>query len=316
MNSNPTYLSIVIPVYNEEDNVKILYQEIRNAVDPSEKNYELIFIDDGSTDKTFESLNNIWRLEENQKECLARTKIIRFSRNFGQTAAMQAGFDHAGGKIIVSLDGDLQNDPADIPKMLKKIEQGFDLVCGWRKDRKDKRLFRVIPSKMANWLIRRVTGVAIHDTGCSLKAYRGDLLKSIRIYSDMHRFIPAISTIFSTNVSEIVVNHRPRRYGQTKYGLSRIWQVLFDIITIKMLIKFNDRPILWFAGFGVILFLGGIAFGIGSFYQFLNGRSMIVFGTSSILFFFLFGSLMSWGTLAEYFLRIENRNIFFESLPK
>ena len=219
-------ISIVIPVYNEEDNVDILYKEIQNSVDQLNKPYEIIFVDDGSYDSTFECLINIKKKERCKKESLARIRIIRFSRNFGQTPAMQAGFDHARGDIIISLDGDLQNNPSDIPKLLSKLHEGYDVVCGWRRDRKDKTMSRIIPSKVANWLIGKITGIHIHDSGCSLKAYRSSVFKSVNLYSDMHRFVPAMSTIAGARVTEIAVNHRPRKYGKTKYGLSRTWKVL------------------------------------------------------------------------------------------
>ena len=298
-------ISIVIPLYNEEDNVIILYKEIRNAVDQTGKPYEILFVDDGSSDTTFQCLKDIKRKEKKGKEIQVQTRIMRFSRNFGQTAAMQAGFDHARGDIIVSLDGDLQNDPADIPKFLHKLKEGYDVVCGWRKDRKDKALTRIIPSKVANWLIGKITGVPIHDNGCSLKAFRSSVIKSVNLYSDMHRFIPAMTSMVGARVTEIVVNHRPRKYGRTKYGLTRIWKVLFDIITIKMLIHFNERPLLWFAFFGFIFCLVGLGLGITSVLLFMQGESSIVYPAASFLSFSLFGSLLSWGLLAEFFVKIE-----------
>ena len=175
---------------------------------------------------------------------------------------MQAGFDFARGEIIVSLDGDLQNDPGDIPKLIEKLNQGYDVVCGWRKVRNDKALTRILPSKVANWIIGKITGVPIHDNGCSLKAYRSRIIKSIKLYSDMHRFIPAVSTMVNARIAEVVVNHRPRKFGEAKYGLSRIWKVLADIVTIKMIIHFHDQPILWFAIFSLIFAAFGIGFGI------------------------------------------------------
>ena len=299
--------SIVIPLYDEEDSVHILYGEIRKAFGSLGKPYEMVFIDDGSTDKTFEYLNAIKITEKKEKNSLSQTKIIKFTRNFGQTAAMQAGFDQARGEIIVSLDGDLQNDPADIPEFLKKLEEGYDMVCGWRKDRKDKKVSRILPSVVANWLIRKITGIPIHDNGCSLKAYRSSVIKSVRLYSDMHRFIPAMATIIGAKIAEIEVNHRPRKFGKTKYGLSRIWKVVFDIMTIQMLMHFYNRPILWFASFGFIFLFFGICLGIASVLIFLKGEWSVVYFTSSFLFFYLFASLFSWGLLAEFFVKIEKR---------
>jgi len=300
-------ISLVISVYNEEDNVEILYREIRNSVDQMKKPYEIIFVDDGSSDNTFECLNNIKEKEGHKKTKLSQTSIIRFSRNFGQTAAMQAGFDHAKGDVIISLDGDLQNNPRDIPQLFNKLDEGYDVVCGWRRDRKDKTLSRIIPSKVANWLIGKITGIHIHDSGCSLKAYRSSVIKSMNLYSDMHRFIPAMSTIEGARVTEIVVNHRPRKYGKTKYGLTRTWKVLFDLITIQMLIYFHERPLLWFSILGFIFFLFGIGLAILSVIVFLRGVQSIVYSAASFLFFFLFGSLLSWGLLAEFFIKIEKR---------
>ena len=228
---NSISLSIVVPLYNEEDSVDILYQEIRESIDLLEKPYEIIFVDDGSSDSTFERLKSFVKREKTQRGLLVHTRIIRFSRNFGQTAAMQAGFDHARGQIAVSLDGDLQNNPADIPLLLAKLDEGYDVVCGWRKNRQDKTLTRVIPSIVANWLIDIITGVPIHDNGCSLKAYRSSVIKSMTLYSDMHRFIPAISSMMGAKITEIVVDHRPRRYGLTKYGLARIWKVCRNLLS-------------------------------------------------------------------------------------
>ena len=307
MINNSPFLTIIIPVHNEEESVHILYDEIRKTVDPFKKPYEIIFIDDGSIDKTFDYLSAIKKMEGKEKDNLARTKIIKFTRNFGQTAAMQAGFDQANGRIIVSLDGDLQNDPADIPKLLEILEEGHDMVCGWRKGRKDKKLSRILPSVVANWLIRKITGIEIHDNGCSLKAYRSDVIKSVRLYSDMHRFIPAMATIIGAKVAEIEVNHRPRKFGKTKYGLSRIWKVVFDLMTIQMLIHFYNRPILWFASCGLIFLSFGVILGVASIFLYFNYEFSVIYFTSSFLFFYLFASLFSWGLLAEFFVKIEKR---------
>ena len=305
---NSISLSIVVPLYNEEDSVDILYQEIRESIDLLEKPYEIIFVDDGSSDSTFERLKSFVKREKTQRGLLVHTRIIRFSRNFGQTAAMQAGFDHARGQIAVSLDGDLQNNPADIPLLLAKLDEGYDVVCGWRKNRQDKTLTRVIPSIVANWLIDIITGVPIHDNGCSLKAYRSSVIKSMTLYSDMHRFIPAISSMMGAKITEIVVDHRPRRYGLTKYGLARIWKVLLDIVTIKMLIHFRMRPIYWFAAFACLFGFFGLMIGIVSFIIFLKGDLSVVLTAASFLCLFLSGSLSSWGLLAEFFVKIETTN--------
>ena len=302
-------ISIIIPVYNEEDNVEILYNEIRESIEPLKIYYEVVFIDDGSVDETFNILTKIKMKNQQEVDGLASLRIIKLSRNFGQSAAMQAGFDHANGEIIVSLDGDLQNDPRDIPRLLNMLEEGYELVCGWRKDRKDKTLTRIIPSKIANWLIAKITGVPIHDNGCSLKAYRGSMIRKVRLYSDMHRFIPAITTLEGSRITEIVVNHRAREHGISKYGISRIWKVLFDIITIKMLIHFHYRPILWFSLLASIFFVLGLGLGILTILHILHGDRSIVYPASSFLCFYLFGSLVTWGFLAEFFIRIEKSKL-------
>ncbi len=302
-------ISIIIPVYNEEDNVELLYNEIAKSIEPLKIYYEVVFIDDGSVDETFNILTKIKMKNQQEIDGLASLRIIKLSRNFGQSAAMQAGFDHSRGEIIVSLDGDLQNDPGDIPKLLNMLGEGYDLVCGWRKDRKDKTLTRIIPSKIANWLIAKITGVPIHDNGCSLKAYRGSMIRKVRLYSDMHRFIPAITTLEGSRITEIVVNHRAREHGISKYGISRIWKVLFDIITIKMLIHFHYRPILWFSLLASIFFVLGLGLGILSILHILHGDRSIVYPASCFLCFYLFGSLVTWGFLAEFFIRIEKSKL-------
>lgn len=301
------YLSVVVPIYNEEDSIVTLHREISDFVVRLDKPCELIFIDDGSSDRTQEKLAALKKKEMIEGYTNLETKIIKFSHNFGQTAAMQAGFDHARGEIIVSLDGDLQNDPADIPKLIDKLSEGYDVVCGWRKDRKDKKLTRIIPSRVANWLIAKITDIPIHDLGCSLKAYRHDVIKSVRLYSDMHRFIPAMVAMVGARVTEIVVNHRSRKHGHTKYGLSRIWKVLFDMVTVKMLIHFYNRPILWFVGFGFLFLLCGIIMGIISALNFLIGNWSIIHFTASVLFIYIFASLLFWGLLAEFFVKIEKK---------
>ena len=304
---NGPYLSVVIPIYNEEENVGILYTEIRDSVDKIEKPYEIIFIDDGSTDRTLEVLKDIKVNQLGERNCIVRIRIILFSRNFGQTAAMQAGFDHARGDFIVSLDSDLQNDPADIPVLLQTLEEGYDLVCGWRKNRQDKAITRIIPSKIANWMVRRVIGVTIHDLGCSLKAYRSSVIKSVKLYSDLHRFIPVLTSMKGARIAEAVVNHRSRRYGKAKYGLSRTWKVLFDLISLKMLAYFQDKPMLWFALFGFLFGVLGFVLAAASVFVYFQGIYSLVFVASSFLAFFLSGSLVSWGLLAEYFISQEKR---------
>ncbi len=230
------FLSIIIPVYNEEDNVCLLFEKIQAVCQTIDETYEVIFIDDGSTDGTFAILSGL-------SEQTPQLAVIKFEENAGQTAAMAAGFEYAKGERIISMDGDLQNDPADVPKLLEKLDEGYDLVCGWRKERKDNFLLRLIPSLVANWIIGKVTKVPIHDNGCSLKAYRALIIKQVALYGDMHRFIPAMSTVVGARITEIVVTHHPRRFGKSKYGLGRIWQVMLDIIAFKLIISvFRNKP--------------------------------------------------------------------------
>ena len=229
-------LSIVVPVYNEEDNVRPLFEKIQTVCEGIGDAYEVLFVDDGSKDKTFTVLSELSK----QAPQLA---VIRFQKNAGQTAAMAAGFEFAQGQRIISMDGDLQNDPIDISKLLEKLDEGYDLVCGWRKERQDKFLTRRVPSIVANWIIGKVTGVLIHDNGCSLKAYRASVIKQVPLYGEMHRFIPAMSTVAGARIAEIVVSHHPRRFGKSKYGLGRVWRVMLDIIAFKFIIAvFTSHP--------------------------------------------------------------------------
>lgn len=229
-------LSIVIPVYNEEDNVRPLFEQIQAVCKTIGDAYEVLFVDDGSEDETFNVLSELCKQEP-------QLVVIRFEKNAGQTAAMAAGFEFARGERIVSMDGDLQNDPIDIPRLLEKLDEGYDLVCGWRKERQDKFLTRRVPSVIANWIIGKVTGVPIHDNGCSLKAYRASVIKQVPFYGEMHRFIPAMTTIVGARIAEIVVSHHPRRFGKSKYGLGRIWRVMLDIIAFKFIISvFTSSP--------------------------------------------------------------------------
>ena len=229
MDEKPT-LSIVVPVYNEEENVRLLFEKIQAVCETIGETYEVLFVDDGSHDKTFAVLSELSKQEP-------QLIVVRFQKNAGQTAAMAAGFEYARGQRIISMDGDLQNDPTDIPKLLQKLDEGYDLVCGWRKDRQDKFLTRRVPSIVANWIIGKVTGVPIHDNGCSLKAYRSSVIKQVSLYGEMHRFIPAMSTVVGARIAEIVVTHHPRRFGKSKYGLGRIWRVMLDIIAFKFIIS-------------------------------------------------------------------------------
>ena len=238
-------ISIVIPAYNEEENIQYLYDELNNVFGPRDSDHEFLFIDDGSSDSTLDVLRKI-------QEQDPHVKIICFRKNFGQTAAMSAGFDFASGDIIITMDADLQNDPRDIPLMIDKINEGYDVVTGWRFDRKDAFLSRRLPSIIANKIISWTTQVALHDYGCTLKAFRREVIKNIKLYGEMHRFIPAIASGMGISFTEIKVNHRPRRFGTSKYGISRTIRVVLDLITVKFLLSYSTRPIQVFGLLGVI----------------------------------------------------------------
>ncbi len=242
-------VSIVVPVLNEQDNIGTLYEQIKQSL-ADKYDYEMIFVDDGSTDDSFTILS---RLQSDDR----RVRVIRFRKNFGQTAALSAGFDYAQGETVVALDADLQNDPADIPKMIAKLDEGFDVVSGWRKKRHDSVITRLLPSMIANWLIARITGVKLHDFGCTLKAYRREIIAETRLYGEMHRFIPALASWSGARICEMVVNHRPRTVGTGKYGLGRTFKVILDLITVKFLGSFSTKPIYIFGGLGVLC--GGVA---------------------------------------------------------
>lgn len=238
-------LSIIIPVFNEEENLPILYQEIKEALAPLQKSYEIIFIDDGSQDNSFAVLKEIQALD-------AGVKIIRLRRNFGQTAALSAGFDYARGKIVITMDADLQNDPHDIPLLLAKIEEGYDMVNGWRQKRQDKFLTRRLPSMIANRLISLLTGIRLHDYGCTLKAIKQDVIKNIRLYGELHRFIPAVASTLGVSIAEVQVNHRARRFGRSKYNLFRLPRVILDMLTVKFLLSYSTRPLQIFGLVGLV----------------------------------------------------------------
>jgi glycosyltransferase involved in cell wall biosynthesis len=247
-------ISILIPLLNEVENLELLYQQVHETLEQLGKPYEIIFVDDGSTDGSYELLREFHAQD-------SQVRVIRFRRNFGQTAAFAAGFELASGDVIITLDADLQNDPNDIPKLLEKLDEGYDIVSGWRIQRKDKYLTRRVPSQAANALISKLTGVKLHDYGCSLKAYRKDVVKNIKLYGEMHRFIPALASWMGVRVAEIPVNHRPRQFGQSKYGLQRTVKVFLDLLTVKFLLSFGTRPIHVFGLLGMLCFAGGILSG-------------------------------------------------------
>lgn len=241
-------LSFVIPVYNEADNLPTLYSETIDSCSKLGKSYEIIFIDDGSCDESFIILKNIQKKD-------SKVKIIRLRKNFGQTAALAAGFDYAKGDIILTLDADLQNNPKDFGLLIKKIEEGYDIVSGWRQTRKDKFLTRRLPSAIANKLISFITGVKLHDYGCTLKAFRKDVIKNIKLYGELHRFIPAIASNMGVSVTEVKVNYRSRLFGKSKYGFTRFIKVILDLLTVKFLLSYSTRPL---QIFGIIGLLSGV----------------------------------------------------------
>lgn len=242
-------LSIIVPLYNERESVAPLYHAIVNALLPLRMSFEMVFVDDGSTDRTVAVATELARTDP-------RLRIVKFRRNYGQTAAMAAGIEYARGDILITMDGDLQNDPEDIGAFVTKIDEGYHVVVGWRHNRQDKLVSRKIPSRVANWLIAKVTGVPIRDNGCSLKAFRADLIKSIPLYSEMHRFIPAMASLAGPRLAEIQVRHHARRFGQSKYGLSRIYKVLLDLTVIKTIVTFASQPLRWFVLLCLPLLLG------------------------------------------------------------
>jgi glycosyltransferase involved in cell wall biosynthesis len=244
-------LSLIIPVYNEAENLPILYDCIHQTLKTIQGIWEVIFIDDGSSDHSFEVLKS---LVETDPE---HVRVVAFRRNFGQTAAITAGIDHAQGEIIVLMDADLQNDPADIPTLLAKLDEGYDLVSGWRKDRKDDRLTRTIPSNIANGLISWVTGVYLHDYGCTLKAYRREALEGFRLYGEMHRFIPVFAHSVGAKIAEMPVRHHERKFGKANYGLDRTLKIILDLFTVKFLLNYSHKPMRLFGGAGMLLITGG-----------------------------------------------------------
>lgn len=261
-------LSIVVPIYNEEENIRDLHRQVTTALAGSGIDYELVLVDDGSSDRSFALLREAAAED-------GRVKVIRFRRNFGQTAAMAAGFDAASGRVVVPMDGDLQNDPADIPKLLARIDEGFDVVSGWRRDRKDAFLNRTLPSILANRFISGMTGIRLHDYGCTLKAYRREVLEGINLYGEMHRFVPALVSQVGAKVTEIPVGHRPRLHGRSKYGISRTMRVILDLMTVKFLLSYSTRPIQLFGRLGVYTLMASFLSGGATIYMKLfQGMSM------------------------------------------
>jgi glycosyltransferase involved in cell wall biosynthesis len=293
-------LSLVIPVYNEEGNLPLLFESIYRTMALLDRSWEAILVDDGSRDKSLSIL------EQHAKEDPSHIRVISFRRNFGQTAAIAAGLDYAQGETIVLLDADLQNDPADIPAMLARLDEGYDLVSGWRISRKDNAITRNFPSMIANWLISRVTGVYLHDYGCTLKAYRRDVLVGFRLYGEMHRFIPVYASSVGAKITEMPVNHHPRKFGKTKYGLERTVKVILDLFTVKFLVAFSSKPIYLFGGTGGLLM--SIGFGlmvyllIRRIFFLVSVTGSPLFQVSAMLFTLGFQSLLM-GLIAELLVR-------------
>lgn len=304
-------ISVVIPVFNEKENIYPLYTKLKQVLENLRREYEIIFVDDGSSDGTHHILYQIF-----QKDKLV--KIIIFRKNFGQTAAISAGFDYAMGNIIVTLDADLQNDPEDIPRLLEKMRDGFDVVSGWRARREDPFLTRRLPSYISNWLTSFLTGVKLHDYGCTLKAYKKEIAKDIKLYGEMHRFIPALASWVGASIGEIKVRHHPRRYGKSKYGFSRIFRGFLDLLTVKFLLSFVSSPIQIFGKFGLLSIGGGFICGIILvIMKILHGIDMTgnPFLYLSILFFLVGGQFISIGLLGEIISRTyhesQNKSIYF-----
>lgn len=292
-------ISVLIPVFNEEENVSPLCEKLTSVLNRIGKDYEVIFIDDGSSDETLSSLRPICKKDP-------RIKFISFSRNFGQTSALTAGIDFSKGKIIIPMDGDLQNDPEDIPALLQKIEDGYDVVSGWRKDRKDPFLKRRLPSIIANRIISFIGGVRLHDYGCTLKAYRKDILKNIRLYGEMHRFIPIYANWVGARVSEVPVRHFPRKFGSSKYGVNRVFKVVLDLMVIKFLLSYSQKPIYVFGGMGFLMLLGGILSGGYAVYlKLFRGVSFILTPMPVLSIFLIVLGFLSilMGFLAEVLIR-------------
>jgi glycosyltransferase involved in cell wall biosynthesis len=292
-------LSVVLPVFNEEGNLSVIYEEMRVVCTELACTYEIIFVDDGSLDGSLNTLREIQQKDSN-------VRVIQFRRNFGQTAALAAGFAIARGQVIVTLDADCQNDPKDIPIMLKKLEEGYDLVCGWRYRRQDNYFSRTLPSKIANFIIGLLTDIKLHDYGCTLKVMRSDLAKSLKLYGEMHRLIPALSSSYGARISEVKVNHRPRVSGLSKYGLSRTLRVVLDVITVKFFLSFSSRPIQLFGSFGLISVLGGVSIlGVYGVRKIFFGMSLADRPVLLLAVLLIIGGLqfITFGLLAELQIR-------------
>jgi glycosyltransferase involved in cell wall biosynthesis len=262
-------LSIVIPIHNEEPAILPLYDRLTTVMERLRRSYEIIFVDDASTDRSFDLLANLVETDHH-------LKVLRLRRNFGQTAALAAGFDEASGEVIVSLDGDLQHDPDDIPLLLEKIEEGYDIASGWRKQRVDNAVTRKIPSRIANWMMKKASGVDLHDFGTTFKAYRSEVLKDINLYGELHRFIPALASQYGARIAEVPIKNIPRPSGESHYGLGRTFRVFFDILTIKFLLRYLTRPMHFFGKWGLIAITSGTAVLVYMIFEKLIGHDIIM----------------------------------------
>jgi glycosyltransferase involved in cell wall biosynthesis len=297
-----TEVSIIAPLYNEQDNVARLCAATHEALARMRRTYELVLVDDGSTDGTVQAATAIARADP-------RVRLVVLARNSGQTAAMAAGMAHARGKYLVTMDGDLQNDPRDIPLLLDTLEEDYDLVAGWRMNRQDKLVTRKIPSRIANWLIGKITGIPIRDNGCSLKAYRASVMRHVPLYSEMHRFIPAMSSIAGARIIEVPVRHHARQFGRSKYGLSRIYKVLLDLIAIRLVVAYANRPLAWFCKMALPPAMLAAGFMLSGVVAALDGNySLPLFGSGLVLALAV-GFLLALGSLAELAKHLARRDV-------
>lgn len=303
-------LSLVVPIYNEYESIPRLVEAITQVMSGLDFSYEVVCVDDGSVDGSADLLREL----ASQNEHLS---VLLLRRNYGQTAAMAAGFDYARGEIIITLDGDLQNDPVDIPRLMEKLDEGYDLVSGWRKHRQDNQITRLLPSKIANWIIGKVTGVSLHDYGCSLKAYRAEVVRDMNLYGELHRFLPALASIEGARITEIPVNHHARQFGKSKYGLGRTFRVIMDLLTVYFMKRFLTKPMYVFGLLGVLSMVAG--FLLGSYLTFIKFAFGETIGDRPLLILaivlFLAGiQLFCFGLLAELLMRTyhesQNRPIY------
>jgi len=309
MNNITQLISIIIPVFNEGESIGYLLDEVLNVMQNNKLNCELIVVNDGSNDNTSKVLDELTiKIKE--------LSVISLRKNYGQTAAMAAGFDNSKGEIVITLDGDLQNDPNDIPKLISHINEGYDLICGWRYERKDKLINRRIPSKIANKLIANITGIKLHDYGCSLKAFKKEIVDDIKLYGELHRFLPVLANIEGAKIKEIKVNHRSRKYGSSKYGIDRTFRVLMDLLTVWFMTKFLTRPMYGFGFFGIVSIL--ISFGMTSYLFIIKLLGNDIGNRPMLMFALILGiagvQLFSFGLLGELLIRTyhesQNRPIY------